>query len=48
MHGETVIDGRILRGALYFNSGMVQSPEQAIVKAYDSLPGIERPDFVPS
>ena len=34
--------------AIYFDSDMAQSPEQAIVMAYDSLPGIERPDFVPS
>jgi len=34
--------------AIYFDSGIVQSPEQAIAKAYDSLPSIERPNFVPS
>ena len=33
--------------AIYFDSGVVQTPEQAIAKAYDSMPGIERPDFVP-
>lgn len=34
--------------AIYFDSGMVRTPEQAIAKAYDSMPGIERPDFVPN
>ena len=33
--------------AIYFDSGVVRTPEQAIAKAYDSMPGIERPDFVP-
>lgn len=33
--------------AIYFDSGVVQTPEEAIGKAYDSMPGIERPDFVP-
>jgi hypothetical protein len=34
--------------AIYFDSGVVRTPEQAIAKAYDSMPGIERPDFVPA
>jgi hypothetical protein len=34
--------------AIYFDSGVVQTPQQAIAKMYDSMPGIERPDFVPS
>lgn len=33
--------------AIYFDSGVVQTPEQAIAKAYDSMPGVQRPDFVP-
>jgi hypothetical protein len=33
--------------AIYFDSGVVQTPEQAIAKAYDSMPGTQRPDFVP-
>ena len=33
--------------AIYFDSGVAQTPEQAIAKAYDSMPGVERPDFVP-
>jgi hypothetical protein len=34
--------------AIYFDSGVVQTPQQAIGKMYDSMPGIERPDFVSS
>jgi hypothetical protein len=33
--------------AIYWDSGVARTPEQAIAKAYDSMPGIERPDFVP-
>lgn len=33
--------------AIYFDSGVVGTPEEAIAKAYDSMPGIERPDFAP-
>ncbi len=33
--------------AIYFDSGVVRTPEQAIAKAYDSMPGVERPEFVP-
>ena len=31
--------------AIYFDSGIAKTPEQAIVMAYDSMPGVERPDF---
>jgi hypothetical protein len=34
--------------SIYWDSGTVRTPEQAIARAYDSMPGIERPDFVPS
>jgi hypothetical protein len=33
--------------AIYWDSGAVRTPEQALAKVYDSLPGVERPDFVP-
>ena len=33
--------------AIYFDSGVVQSPEQAIARAYDSMPGVPRPEFIP-
>jgi hypothetical protein len=32
--------------AIYFDSGAAATPQQAIAKAYDSMPGVERPDFV--
>jgi hypothetical protein len=34
--------------AIYFDSGVVQTPEQAFAKAYDSMPGVPRPDFMPA
>ena len=33
--------------AIYFDSGVARTPEQAFALAYDSMPGVERPDFVP-
>ena len=33
--------------AIYFDSGVVPTPAQALLKAYDSLSGVERPDFLP-
>lgn len=33
--------------AIYFDSGAVDTPEQAIAKAYESMLGVERPEFVP-
>lgn len=33
--------------AIYFDSGVVETPEQAIAKAYDSMSWLERPAFVP-
>jgi hypothetical protein len=34
--------------AIYFDSAMVQTPEHAIAKAYDLMPGVPRPDFIPA
>jgi hypothetical protein len=33
--------------AIYWDSGLARTPEQAIGRAYDSIPGVKRPDFVP-
>jgi hypothetical protein len=33
--------------AIYWDSGVAKTPEAAIARAYDSMPGVERPDFVP-
>lgn len=33
--------------AIYWDSGVALTPEQAIARAYDSMPGVKRPDFVP-
>jgi len=32
--------------AIYWDSGVARTPEQAIARAYDSMPGIERPAFI--
>ena len=34
--------------AIYWDSGVAKTPDQTIARGYDSMPGIERPDFVPS
>ncbi len=33
--------------ATYWDSGIARTPEEAIARAYDSMPGVKRPDFVP-
>ena len=33
--------------SIYWDSGVARTPEQAIARAYDSMPGVKRPDFVP-
>ena len=33
--------------AIYWDSGIARTPEEAIARAYDSMPGVKRPDFVP-
>jgi len=42
------IEAALWLKAIYFDSGVVQTPEQAFAKAYDSTPGIPRPDFIPA
>jgi hypothetical protein len=32
--------------AIYFDSGVVQTPEEAIAKAYDSMSWLQKPIFV--
>jgi len=32
--------------AIYWDSGVARTPEQTFARAYDSMPGIERPDFI--
>jgi hypothetical protein len=34
--------------AICFDSGIVETPEQAIAKAYDLMPDVPRPDFIPT
>ena len=43
----TRIEPALWLKAIYFDSGVVATPVQAIARAYDSMPGVERPDFLP-
>lgn len=45
--GAEFIEMALCLKVVYFDSGMVQTPEQAIARAYDSMPGVLRPDFIP-
>jgi hypothetical protein len=45
-HG-ILIEPSLWLKAIYFDSGVVEKPEQAIAKAYDSMPWLERPAFIP-
>jgi hypothetical protein len=42
----TLIEPALWLKAIYFDSGVVKTPEQAIAKAYDSMSWLERPNFV--
>lgn len=44
--GGDIVQAALWLKAIYFDSGVVQTPEQAFVKAYDSMPGVQRPDFM--
>jgi len=44
-HGADQRQPALWLKAIYWDSGVVRTPEQAMVKAYDSMPGVERPDF---
>jgi len=44
--GGDIIQPALWLKAIYFDSGVVQTPEEAFAKAYDSMPGVRRPDFM--
>jgi hypothetical protein len=44
--GADLYQSAVWLKAIYFDSGVVQTPEQAFAKAYDSMPGIPCPDFM--
>ena len=44
--GGDSIQAALWLKAIYFDSGVVHTPEQAFAKAYDSMPGVQRPDFM--
>ena len=41
-----MIEAALWLKAIYFDSGVVQTPEGAFAKSYDSMPGVQRPDFI--
>jgi hypothetical protein len=41
-----MIEAALWLKAICFDSGVVQTPEEAFAKAYDSMPGVRRPDFM--
>ena len=44
--GGHVIEIALWLKAIYFDSGVARTPEQAFAKAYDSMPSVPRPDFI--
>jgi hypothetical protein len=46
--GGRMIETALWLKAIYFDSGMAQTPEQTFARAYDCMPGISRPDFIPA
>jgi hypothetical protein len=46
--GGRMIETALWLKAIYFDSGVAQTPEQTIARAYDCMPGISRPDFIPA
>ncbi|GEP58715.1 hypothetical protein [Reyranella soli] len=47
-HGGKMFEAALWLKAIYFDSGVVQTPEQTFARAYDCMPGISRPDFIPA
>jgi hypothetical protein len=45
--GGNISEAALWLKAVYWDSGIARTPEQAFGRAYDCMPGIERPDFVP-
>ncbi len=50
---ELLSVGRLTEMALWLkvfvqDSGVARTPEETIARAYDVMPGIKRPDFVPA
>ena len=43
---RNMIEAALWLKTIYFDSGIAQTPEQAIARAYDSMPGMPRPDFI--
>jgi len=41
------IEATLWLKAIYFDSGVTKTAEETILRAYDLMPGVARPDFVP-
>jgi hypothetical protein len=46
--GGRMIETALWLKTIYFDSGVAQTPELTIARAYDCMPGISRPDFIPA
>ena len=46
--GGRMIETALWLKAIYFDSGVAQTPERTFARAYDCMPGISRPDFIPA
>jgi len=46
--GGKMIETALWLKTIYFDSGVAQTPELTIARAYDCMPGISRPDFIPA
>ena len=44
--GANSIEATLWLKAIYFDSGVAQTPEQTFARAYDCMPGVSRPDFI--
>jgi hypothetical protein len=44
--GGDLVQAALWLKAIYFDSGVAQTPEQTFARAYDSMPGVRRPDFI--
>ena len=44
--GGDLVQAALWLKAIYFDSGVAQTPEQTFARAYDSMPSVRRPDFI--
>jgi|EndMetStandDraft_8_1072994.scaffolds.fasta_scaffold115364_2 hypothetical protein len=44
--GGDLVQAALWLKAIYFDSGVAQTPEQTFARAYDSMPDVRQPDFI--